>query len=187
MQNNKSNITRICGFFLMVMLLSGCYSLQSLRGGGYLYKEGIPGTASWGVLPFVNHTEDMTGASTQLERMMMVLLPSSGVLYPRLYPESQVTSASQSLAEAHRLQKAKQWASQNDISFAITGKLMEWRYDEENGGYVAVDLQVIDVRTDDSLWSTSGSAEGMPGEELYDVSRKLFTDLLSTLPINKQK
>ena len=186
MQKIKFNNARVWGVCLLLVMLTGCQSIQSLRGGS-LYREGIPGTASWAVLPFVDHTDAQGGVSTQLERMMMVLLPSAGILYPRLYPESQVTTASQSLAEAHRLQNGKQWAGQNDVSFAITGKVLEWRYDEENRGHVSVDLEVFDVRTDQTLWTTSGSGEGLPGEDLYDVSRKLFSDLLNSLPVNKQK
>ena len=183
MQITKLNGIRFWLFSLTLVLLTGCQSLSSSR----LYKEGIPGTARWAVLPFVNHSEAEGGITIQLERVMMVLLPSAGVLYPRLYPESQVTTASQSLAEAHRLQNGKQWAAQNDLSFAISGKVLEWRYDEEGRGHVAVDLMVTDARTDQQLWSASGSGEGLPGEELFDVSRQLFTDLLATLPINRQK
>lgn len=183
MQINKLNGIRFWFFSLALVILSGCQS----SGTSGLYKEGIPGTARWAVLPFVNHTEVEEGVGIQLERIMMVLLPSAGVLYPRLYPESQVTTASRSLAEAHRLQNGKQWAAQNDISFTISGKVLDWRYDEENRGHVAVDLTVTDARTDQELWTASGSAEGLPGEELYDVSRQLFTDLVATLPINRQK
>ena len=183
MQITKFNGIRFWLFSLTLVLLTGCQSL----GMSNLYKEGIPGTARWAVLPFVNHTEAEGGITIQLERVMMVLLPSAGVLYPRLYPESQVTTASQSLAEAHRLQNGKQWAAQNDVSFAISGKVLDWRYDEEGRGHLAVDLIVTDARTDQQLWTASGSGEGLPGEELYDVSRQLFADLLATLPINRQK
>ena len=183
MQITKLNGIRFWLFSLALILLTGCQSL----GISSLYKEGIPGTARWAVLPFVNHTEAEGGVTIQLERVMMVLLPSAGVLYPRLYPESQVTTASQPLAEAHRLQNGKQWAAQNDVSFAISGKVLDWRYDEEGRGHVAVDLTVTDARTDQQLWTASGSGEGLPGEELYDVSRQLFADLLATLPINRQK
>lgn len=186
MQILKLSVVRLWGALLILVLLTGCQSMQSFRTQN-LYKEGIPGTARWAVLPFVNHTEAEGDITTQLERVMMVLLPSAGVLYPRLYPESQVTTASQPLAEAHRLQNGKQWALQNDVSFAISGKVLEWRYDEENRAHVSVNLTVTDARTNEQLWSTSGSGEGLPGEELYDVTRRLFTDLLSTLPINRQK
>ena len=179
MQITKLNGTRFWAFPLALILLAGCQSLQTSD----LYKEGIPGTARWAVLPFVNHTEAEGDVTSQLERVMMVLLPSAGVLNPRLYPESQVTSASLPLTEAHRLQNGKQWAAQNDVSFAISGKLLDWRYDEEGRGHVAVDLMITDPRTGQQLWSASGAGEGLPGEELYDVSRNLFTDLLATIPI----
>ena len=183
MRITKLNGTRFWVFSLTLIFLAGCQSLHTSS----LYKEGIPGTARWAVLPFVNQAGAEGDVTTQLERVMMVLLPAAGVLYPRLYPESQVTTASQPLAEAHRLQNGKQWAAQNDVSFAISGKVLDWRYDEEGRGHVAVDLVVTDARTDQQLWAASGSGEGLPGEELYDVSRQLFTDLLATLPINRQK
>ena len=167
-------------------LLAGCESFNMYPSMEF-YREGLPGTARWAVLPFVNMTEAQGNITTPMERAMMVQLPGAGVLYPRLYPESQVTSASQPLAEAQRLQNARQWAASSGISFAVTGKVVEWVYDEEGRGSVAVELEVFDVRTNELLWAASGSGEGLPGEPLFEVSRQLFANMLTSLPINRQK
>ncbi len=166
---------------LLLGILAGCQGSVSS-----LYREGLPSTANWAVLPFIDYTEAQ-GVSVQVERIMMVQLPAAGVLEPRLYPESVVTNASDTLAEAHRLQNGKQWATQHGIGFGLAGEILEWRYDDEGRAIVAVNLEVIDVRTDEQLWSVSGSSEGLPGQDLYDVCRTLFQDLLTSLPVNRQR
>ena len=186
MENNKysQKLSRLWTFMLACLFLAGC---QSISGPSGLYNEGIPGTARWAVLPFVNHTDARADIAVQVERIMMVQLPSAGVVEPRLYPESQVTTASDSLADAHRLQNGKQWAAQTDMSFAMTGEITEWNIDEEGRAFVSMNLEVSDVRTNKQLWSVSGRGEGRPGDDFYAVSRQLVTNLLTSLPINRMK
>ncbi len=185
MTNNKKPTTWIRSWTVVItaVLLSACQS-QS-RTVSSLYQEGFPGTARWAVLPFVNHTQATDEMTIQLERILMVQLPSAGVEEPSLYPESEVTSASENLAGAHRLQKGRMWAFESGISFAITGAVNNWGRDKEGRARVAVDLEVVDIRTSQQLWTINGSGEGLPGEDSYSVSRKLFSDLLSSLPINQ--
>ena len=185
MKNNRNRITRIHFWILAVttVLLTACKT----SGTPYLYEEGLPGTASWAVLPFVNHTEAKGEMTIQLERILMVNLPSAGVVEPQLYPESVVTTASDNLADAHRLQNGKQWAYQTGMSFAITGEIYDWGLSGDGRALVSVNLEVVDARTNEQLWAVSGSGEGLPGEDNYDVSRKLLSDLLSSLPINRPR
>ena len=169
-------------FALLVLLfLAGCQS----TGAPNLYREGLPGTANWAVLPFVNHSGS-GNATTQVERMLMVMLPSSGVETPQLYPEFMVTSASNTLADAHRVQNGRQWAAQNDISFAFSGEVNEWMFDDEGRPKVALSLMVTDVRSGDVIWNISGASEGIQGDDLYSVSRGLIADLLRSLPVNRR-
>lgn len=183
MKNNRllSVMTRFWAVAVVAALLTACQT----SGPTSLYQEGLPGTARWAVLPFVNHTEEKGEMTIQLERIMMVNLPSAGVVEPKLYPETVVTTASENLADAHRLQNGKQWAYQTGMSFAITGEVYDWRLSEDGKALVSVNLEVVDIRTNEQLWAVSGTGEGLPGEDNYDVSRKLFSDLLSSLPINR--
>ena len=185
MKNNKSPVTmtRFWLVILTTLLVTACQT----NGTPDLYREGLPGTASWAVLPFVNHTEAKGDMTIQLERIMMVKLPSIGVVEPSLYPESVVTTASDNLADAHRLQNAKQWAYQTGISFAIIGEVNSWGLSEDGNAIVSVNLEVIDTRTSEELWAVTGAGEGISGEDRYDVSRKLFSNLLSSLPINRPR
>lgn len=183
---------RFFALFAMI-LLTGCQSVGMGSFGGVggsaasagLYREGLPGTANWAVLPFVNFAEG-DDVTTQLERMLMVLLPSQGVIDPRLYPESEITTASNSLAGAHRLQNGRQWAMQNDISFAFSGEVNEWMYDKAGRPRVALNLIVTDIRNGEVIWSISGASEGLQGDDLFDVGRGLLTELLQSLPINRR-
>lgn len=166
---------------LVALFLVGCQA----TGAPNLYREGLPGTANWAVLPFVNYTESET-VTTQVERILMVMLPSSGIEEPQLYPEFMVTSASNTLADAHRVQNGRQWAAQNHISFAFSGEVNEWMYDDEGRPRVALNLIVTDVRSGEMLWSISGASEGVQGDDLYTLSRGLIADLLRSLPINRR-
>ncbi|WP_252177684.1 hypothetical protein [Endozoicomonas sp. 4G] len=179
--------------FTTALALTGCqYSGFNDSGGlggtaasSGLYLEGLPGTANWAVLPFVNHSK-ASNVTTQVERILMVNLPSQGIEEARLYPESEVTTASKSLASAHRYQNGKQWALQNDISFAIAGEIFEWYYDDTGRPKVAMGLTVIDIRSGEVIWDTNGASEGQQGDDVYDISRSLISDLLQSLPINRR-
>ena len=166
---------------LVLIFLAGCQS----SGMPNLYREGLPGTANWAVLPFVNYTES-ENIATQVERILMVMLPSSGIEAPQLYPEFIVTSASDTLADVHRVQNGRQWAAQNDIGFAFSGEVNEWMYDDEGRPRVALNLIVTDVRSGEMLWNISGASEGKQGDDLYSLSRGLIADLLRSLPINRR-
>ncbi|OED41491.1 hypothetical protein ACH42_13740 [Endozoicomonas sp. (ex Bugula neritina AB1)] len=183
MTNNKllRKLTHLWVVAITAALLSACQT----SGPSSLYAEGLPGTARWAVLPFVNHSQVEGEMTIQLERIMMVNLPSAGVVEPKLYPETVVTTASEVLADAHRLQNGKQWAYQTGMSFAITGEVYDWSLSDDGHALVSVNLEVVDIRTDKQLWAVSGTGEGLPGESNYDVSRKLFSELLSSLPINR--
>ncbi|WP_422139428.1 hypothetical protein [Endozoicomonas sp. ALC020] len=185
------------GFLILiltaVLALTGCQYTGFNNSGGLggtaassgLYREGLPGTANWAVLPFINHSE-ASSITTQVERILMVNLPSRGIEEARLYPESEVTTASKSLEAAHRYQNGKQWAMQNDISFAIAGEIFEWYYDDSGRPNVSMGLTVIDIRSGEVIWDINGASEGLQGDDLFDISRGLISDLLQSLPINRR-
>ncbi|MRI33321.1 hypothetical protein EOPP23_10030 [Endozoicomonas sp. OPT23] len=184
-----------------ILVLSGCQqfgidrigyigknsqgSLSGKAASAGLYKEGLPGTASWGVLPFINNSE-ATGVTIQVERILMVQLPSKGVTQARLYPESEVTTASKRLADAHRLQNGKQWARLNEVSFSISGEIDQWFYNDAGKPVVTLSVAVTDVRNGEVIWSTRGTGEGKQGDDLFDACRTLLADLLDSLPVNGQ-
>ena len=191
-------MARLLILILSFTVLAGCQTsrfdfntanpISGLGGSAVstgLYREGLPGTASWAVLPFANNTE-AKNVTMQVERILMVQLPSKGVESARLYPEAQLTTASDTLSGAHKIQSGKQWAKQNGISFGIAGEIHEWDYDDTGRPKVALNLVVVDVRTGEVIWNSDGSSEGRQGESLYDISRVLMSDLLQSLPINRR-
>ncbi|KEQ16646.1 hypothetical protein [Endozoicomonas numazuensis] len=190
---NKTGSGLLTLVLTLLLVLTGCQYTGFNDAGGLggtaassgLYREGLPGTANWAVLPFVNYSE-ATSVTTQVERILMVQLPSRGIENVRLYPESEVTTASKSLEGAHRYKNGKQWAMQNDISFAVAGEIFEWYYDDSGRPQVSMGMAVIDIRNGEVIWSVNGSSEGLQGDDLFDISRGLMSDLLQSLPINRR-
>ncbi len=166
---------------LIISLIAGC------QGGlSSLYSGGFPGTASWSILPIVNFSQ-AEGVSPQIERTLVVLLPSIGIDNPVLYPDMPVSTSSDRLAEAERLGNSKDWASTQGAGFAIGGQVQDWFIDSDGRAQVALSLYVTDARTGETLWSVSGASEGMAGESIHQVSRALITDLLQSLPVMRRQ
>ena len=184
-KNRRLLAARSIGLLLLVScLFSGC---KSARVSDSLYKEGLPGTAPWAVLPFISFSGIKAGVSIQLERILMVHLPAIGIVEPHLYPEEEVTPHGDSTPQATRLKKAEEWAHISGLSFAVAGEVTEWAIAEDGVPSVSISLVVSDVRTSEILWSNSGTVQGEAWDDPYDTSRTLFIDLLQTLPINNPR
>ena len=71
--------------------------------------------------------------------------------------------------------------------FAVGGEIQDWFIDEGGHPQVSLSLHVNDARSGKTLWSVSGSSEGLAGESIHDVCRALITDLLQSLPVNRRQ
>ncbi|WP_067515765.1 hypothetical protein [Endozoicomonas ascidiicola] len=173
-------LTSLCLIAFLSVFITGCQTSSTALSG--LYKEGLPGTAQWSVLPFVSHTNVPEGANIQLERMLVVQLPSYGIKNPEIYtpPESD-TLAPLDYASA------SQWNRENNISFSINGEILEWETDPEGHFSIMMNLRVVDVATGITVWDMNGFGKGRKGEDYYDVSRKLLVDLVKGIPVEKQR
>jgi polysaccharide biosynthesis protein PelC len=133
-------------------------------------------SASWTVLPITNQTETPQ-AGQRAAAIAQSLLSSGGVAVTR-YPgggddETLFDPAKPALA----------WAKAQNIRYALTGTVTEWRYKVGVDGEPAVGLtfDVVDVASGKVVWSAAGSRTGWSRDALSGVAQKLEKQLLGAL------
>ncbi|RMH37677.1 MAG: penicillin-binding protein activator LpoB [Nitrospirae bacterium] len=139
-------------------------------------------TASYVLLPIVNHTETPL-AGRRVEDITASLLQSQGLVTLRRYPPTFIQEASPLASDDRLRQKAVQWAKEQGLRYAFTGAVDEWRYKVGIDGEpaVGVNLELIDLKTDQVVWSAVGAKSGWSREALSGVAQTLLDELLSEL------
>ncbi|MFT4242908.1 MAG: penicillin-binding protein activator LpoB [Acidovorax sp.] len=137
--------------------------------------------ATWAVLPFANHTETPL-AGNRAESIAEALLHAQGVGRVVRYQPAAQQEALFDAGDAKRQQEALAWAREQQVRYALTGAVDEWRYKVGVDGEPAagVTLRIIDVASGDTLWSGAGGKSGWSREALSAVAQKLIRDLLGT-------
>jgi len=136
--------------------------------------------ARWTVLLLANHTETpMAGSRAQAIAQSLLLARAGKVELP---PTSTQQEALFDAGDAARREQALQWAREQNMRYALTGTVEEWRYKVGVDGEPAagVTLQIIDVATGHMLWSGSGGKSGWSREALSAVAQKLIRELLDS-------
>ncbi|MFK0569735.1 hypothetical protein [Endozoicomonas sp.] len=172
-----------CLLGLLSITLAGCQGYADKLTSLY-QEERLEGT-NWAVLPFISHTNTPDEVTVQLDRILLVQLPSAGVKKPTAYKKPETNSAPDYLADIYELERAQLWARSQRINHSISGEILEWQYDEMNRFSTMLSLKVVDISSGEMVWSINGLGEGSPGESAYDVSRKLIVDLLAAMPVHK--
>ncbi len=138
---------------------------------------------NWTVLPFISHTHVPPEDMVQLERILLVQLPSKGIINPKIYPAPKTFTVPDYLYDVYQFEQAQVWAISQDIKYAISAEILEWQYDQQSRFSTALSLKVTNISSGDLIWSMNGMGEGLPGEDAYDVSRKLIADLVAAIPL----
>jgi hypothetical protein len=125
----------------------------------------LDSSASWALLPMVNHTETPQ-AGLRAEAILESLLRNGGITTLRRYPSSIGGDALFEPSERKGVDQA-----------------LEWRYKVGVDGEPAVGftLQVLDVPTGRVLWSAAGGRTGWSREALSAVAHQLLTRLSAPL------
>ena len=134
--------------------------------------------ASWALLPIVNHTETPQ-AGRRAEAITEALLYSQGLTHLLRYP-STLQDESWLLGSDHKLyESALRWAKDQKIQYAMTGTVDEWRYKVGIDGEpaVGVSLQLLDLNTNQVVWSAVGGQTGWSRESVSAVAQKLIKRL----------
>ncbi len=168
-------ITAIPFLFAFLFILAGCSSQQNSMPSA---------KANWTIYPFYNDT-DKSEAADQIQRMLAVQAPANGIKHLELPPDTETSSANAALSQAHRIQSSRQWAQQHEIEYALTGMIDQWEISEDGKPVVSLTMDVVNVKDNNKLLTTSSSSEGRPGDDLYEVTRTLLRQMLSGLPITQ--
>jgi hypothetical protein len=161
-------------FFSVAMNFSACSVIDSSRA------PALEAKAKWALLPMLNNTETPQ-AGLQAEAILESLLQSNGkALDVQHYPASLDQETLLEPTERRVLDSAIRWAKEQNAQYGITGAVNEWHYKVGIDGepVVGISLQVIDLRTDQTVWSGIGARTGWGREALNAVAQKLLKELL---------
>lgn len=157
------------------LLLTACTTTDRGR------SPALEPKSTWVVLPFANHTETPL-AGNRAEAIAEALLHAHGVGRVLRYNATTQQEALFDAGDIKRQQEALVWAREQQVRYALTGAVDEWRYKVGVDGEPAagVTLRIVDVATGDTLWTGAGGKSGWSREALSAVGQKLIRDLLST-------
>jgi polysaccharide biosynthesis protein PelC len=163
----------------VVAVLSGCATIDSSSAPQVSRDD------SWAVLPIVNYTETPQ-AGMAAEAITQSLLTSAGFSHVKRYPASLNRETLVDPSERAAIDKALEWARKENVKYAISGAVEEWRYKVGVDGEPAagVTLQVIDVQSGAVVWSATGSRTGWSRSSLSSVGQKLIAALIA--PVTRQ-
>lgn len=164
----------LIGVFVLAVVLAGCSTVDV--GRAPVLEAGAP----WALLPFANHTETPQ-AGLRAETIAENVLRAQGVRNIRHYPSTLNTETLFEPADRKQLEAALEWARAENLKYALTGSVDEWRYKVGIDGEPAVGmtLQLIDVANGEVIWAASGGKSGWSREALAAVAQKLSRTLLS--------
>jgi len=142
----------------------------------------VPADARWGLLPFANHTETPQ-AGLRAESISESILRANGLAELRRYPASLNNETLFEPMDRKQLDAALDWARSENITYALSGSVDEWRYKVGIDGEPAVGLtlQLIEVSSGKVVWAAAGAKSGWSREALSAVAQKLMRSLLSPL------
>ena len=144
----------------------------------------IERNAKWVMLPVLNHTE-VPQAGLRTEAITEGLLRAHGVGDLTRYPATMNQDTLLQPSERKVFDEADKWARSQGARYAIYGAVDEWRYKVGIDGEpaVGVALHIIDLQTNNVVWSGVGGKSGWSREALSAVAQKLIRGLLASAPI----
>jgi hypothetical protein len=169
-------------FIIMLLALvglAGCATTDSGSTGASIERN-----AKWVMLPVLNHT-DVPQAGLRAEAITEALLRSYGVNDLTRYPATLNADTLFEPAERKVYVEAEKWARGQGARFAVYGAVDEWRYKVGIDGEpaVGVALHIIDLQSNNVVWSGVGGKSGWSREALSAVAQKLIRELLESAPI----
>ncbi|KAF1041247.1 MAG: hypothetical protein GAK35_03443 [Herbaspirillum frisingense] len=142
----------------------------------------LPADARWGLLPFANHTETPQ-AGLRAEAISETILRANGIADLRRYPASLNNETLFEPMDRKQMDAALEWARSENLAYALSGTVDEWRYKVGIDGEPAVGLtlQLVEVSTGKIVWAAAGGKSGWSREALSAVAQKLSRTLLAPL------
>jgi hypothetical protein len=165
---------------LAALALAGCKTTDTGNTSG----ASIEKSAKWVMLPVLNHT-DVPQAGLRAEAITEGLLRAHGVNDLTRYPAVLNSDTLFEPTERKIMIEAEKWAHIQKARYAIYGAVDEWRYKVGIDGEpaVGVALHIIDLESNQVVWTGVGGKSGWSREALSAVAQKLIRELLATAPV----
>ncbi|EJN08998.1 hypothetical protein [Herbaspirillum sp. YR522] len=169
-------VLRMAALAVLAFALAACSTTDIGRA------PALPADASWALLPFANHTETPQ-AGLRAESIAENVLRANGVANLRRYPASLNNETLFEPMDRKQMEAALEWAHSENLSYALTGTVDEWRYKVGIDGEPAVGLtlQLVEVASGKVVWAAAGGKSGWSREALSAVAQKLARTLLAPL------
>ena len=176
----KSTLQSVLTVGLLLLLLSGC----SVRYGEQ--SPVLPIDSSWVLLPVINLAEAPL-AGEKVEAMLGNALRLRGIK-SLAHPVAPAETGVLLLDDRQRFESVLKKVKQGDAQYGITGTVNEWRYKVGLDGEpsVGLTLQVIELPSQNVLWSVSGARTGWGYASVSGTAEKLIDELLQNLTLQKQ-
>ena len=164
---------------LAALSLAGCATTDTGGTGPAIERN-----AKWVMLPVLNHTE-VPQAGQRAEAITEGLLRAHGVSDLTRYPAILNVDTLFEPSERKIMIEAEKWARVQGARYAIYGAVDEWRYKVGIDGEpaVGVALHIMDLQSNQVVWTGVGGKSGWSRESLSGVAQKLIRDLLGTAPV----
>ena len=169
---------RILLTIVLAALVAGCATIDT-RSTGPIERD-----TKWVMLPVLNHTE-VPQAGLRAEAITEGLLRARGVNDLTRYPAVMNIDALLEPAERKIMIEAERWARAQGARYAIYGAVDEWRYKVGIDGEpaVGVALHIMDLKSNEVVWTGVGGKGGWSRESLSGVAQKLIRELLESAPV----
>lgn len=164
-----------------LFLFSACTSMQV----NHSHPVILHSNQSIAVLPFTNMTETPQ-ADERAAAMLANLLRTKGLMYVGRYPTyATKPSLIPGVRPPIRHARLLAWARDRGFCFAFTGSVSEWNYKVGLDGEpaVGIDLELIDVKSGQVIWSAVGSKSGGSRTALSEVGINLTNAMLRSIKV----
>jgi polysaccharide biosynthesis protein PelC len=170
---------------LCTVLVSACSSFSPSSSSTRSAMEGIIAkTDSVAMMPVANFTE-VPQAGLRVEALLESALRQIGLRQLKLYPSSLNPESLFEPGERKAQADAEKWARSQNIRYAVSAVVNEWRYKVGVDGEPAVGIvvQVKDLSTDQIVYSAAGGRTGGSREALAAVGLQLTSELVAGIRV----
>lgn len=178
-------LASILPLVLCTALLSACSSFSPGSSSTRSPMEGIIAKAdSVAMMPVANFTE-VPQAGLRVEALLESALRQIGLRQLKLYPSALNPETLFEPGERKAQAEAEKWARSQNIRYAISAVVNEWRYKVGVDGEPAVGIvvQVKDLSTDQIVYSAAGGRTGGSREALAAVGLQLTSELVAGIRV----
>ena len=169
-------------FLLIAVMLAMSCSTQHVQPGKSLTTPLDP-LASWRVLPFSNHSQTPL-AGERVAALVLSAVRARGLpsIEPVVIPTGDLAELPL-LDDGARFNKALEIARSQEVAYAVTGSVEEWRYKAGLDGEPAVglSLRVVEIASGDTLWTSSAARSGWSRESLTGNGQKVIGKLVNEM------